>query len=175
MERHMHSHQFTRRMPDWRAVVIAGCVAGAVFLVLELLGIWFAGQSPWGAPRMIAAIAVGRGVLTQPPTFEVGIVLVALAVHFVLSVIFTLILAVIIAPFSFDSSMGMASLAGAVFGATVYLVNFYGMSHVFPWVADARSWVSFVSHIAFGLIAADTYLRLERKEGASSSGTGAIR
>ena len=175
MELHMHSHHFTGRMPDWRAAAIGGCVAGAVVLVLELLAMWFAGQSPWGAPRMIAAIAVGRGVLTQPPTFEVGIVLVALAVHFVLSVIFTLILAVIIAPFSFDSSMGMASLAGAVFGATVYLVNFYGMSHVFPWVADARSWVSFVSHIAFGLIAADTYLRLERKEGASSSGTGAIR
>ena len=169
MELHMHSHHFTHRMPDWRAAAIAGCAAGAVFLVLEFLGMWFAGQSPWGAPRMIAAIAVGSGVLTQPPTFEVGIVLVALAVHFVLSVIFTLVLAVIIAPFNFDSGIGMVSLAGAVFGATVYLVNFYGMSQVFPWVADARSWVSFMSHIVFGLVAADTYLRLERKEEASES------
>ncbi|WP_133664185.1 hypothetical protein [Paraburkholderia sp. BL10I2N1] len=164
MERHMHLHHFIRRVPDWRAAVIAGCAAGAVFLVLEFLGMWFAGQSPWGAPRMIAAIAVGRGVLAQPATFDVGIVLVALVVHFLLSIIFALILAVIIAPFSFDSSMGMASLAGAVFGATVYLINFYGMSHVFPWIEDARSWVSFMSHIVFGLVAADTYLRLERKE-----------
>lgn len=174
MEPHMHSHHFTRRMPDWRAAAMGGCVAGAVILVLELLAISFAGQSPWGAPRMIAAIAVGRGVLEQPATFDVGIVLLALAVHFVLSVIFALILAVIIAPFSFDSSMGMASLAGAVFGATVYLVNFYGMSQVFPWFVDARSWASFVSHIVFGLVAADMYLRLARKKEASSGGTGAI-
>jgi len=171
---HMHSHHCTRRMPDWRAAAISGCVAGAVFLALELLAIWFAGQSPWGAPRMIAAIAVGRGVLAQPATFDLGIVLVALAVHFVLSVIFTFILAVIIAPFNFDSSLGMASLAGAVFGGMVYLVNFYGMSDVFPWIVDARSWVSFVSHIVFGVVAADTYLRLERKDVASSGGTGRI-
>jgi len=41
---------------------------------------------------MIAAIPLGRGVLSQPATFDAGIVLVALIVHFVLSVIFALIL-----------------------------------------------------------------------------------
>jgi uncharacterized membrane protein YagU involved in acid resistance len=166
MELHMHSHHFARRTPDWRAA--------AVFVVLELLAIWVVGQSPWGPLHMTAAIPLGRGVLSQPATFDAGIVLVALIVHFVLSVIFALILAVIIAPFNFDSSLGMASLAGAVFGVAVYLINFYGMSQVFPWFADARGWVSFLSHIVFGLVAADMYVQLERKEGAAAGGAGAV-
>jgi uncharacterized membrane protein YagU involved in acid resistance len=98
----MHSHHFTRRMPDWRAAVIGGCVAGAVFLVLELLVMWVTGQSPWGWPRMIAAIAVGRDALAQPASFDAGIMLVALIVHFALSILFAIILAVIMAPFSLD-------------------------------------------------------------------------
>lgn len=175
MELHMHSHHFTRRMPDWRAAVIGGCIAGAVFLVLELLAVGMAGQSPWGPPRMIAAIALGRGVLSQAATFDAGIMLVALIVHFVLSVIFAVILAVIMAPFSFDSSVGMASLVGALFGVAVYLVNFYGMTELFPWFAQARGWISFMAHIVFGLVAADAYLRLERKVGeAGAGGTGSI-
>ena len=120
---------------------------------------------------MIVAIALSRDVLSLPATFGFGIIFVGLIVHFVLSVIFVLVLAVIIAPFSLDSSMRMTSLAGVAFGVALYLVNFYfyGMSHLFPWLADARSWASFVSHIVFGLVAADTYLRLETKEEAGVS------
>jgi len=173
MELHMHSHHFARRMPDWRAAVIGGCVAGAVFLVLELLAMWAIGQSLWGPPRMIAAIVLGRDALIQPATFDASIMLAALIVHFVLAIIFAVILAVIMAPFSLDSSFGMASLAGGLFGVAVYLVNFYGMTAFFPWFAEARGWVSFICHIVFGLVAADMYLRLERKE-AEAGGTGAV-
>ncbi|WP_193727667.1 hypothetical protein [Paraburkholderia franconis] len=88
MELHMHSHHFARRTPDWRAAIIGGCVAGVVFLVLELLAMWVMGQSPWGPPRMIAAIALGQGILAQPAAFDLGIVMVALIVHFALSIIF---------------------------------------------------------------------------------------
>ena len=171
MELHMHSHHFARRIPDWRAAAIGGCVAGAVFLALELLAMWAMGRSPWGPPRMIAAIVLGRDALIQPATFDAGIMLAALIVHFVLAIVFAVILAVIMAPFSLDSSVGMASLAGGLFGVAVYLVNFYGMTAFFPWFAEAREWVNFMCHIVFGLVAADTYLRLERKE-AEVGGTG---
>src|SRR5258708_9330571 len=73
MEIHMHSHHYAGRMPDWRAAVIGGCVAGAVFLVLELLAMWAIGRSPWGPPRMIAAIVLGRDALAQPATISAGI------------------------------------------------------------------------------------------------------
>jgi uncharacterized membrane protein YagU involved in acid resistance len=143
-----------------------------VLLVLALVAMWVAGQSPWGSPQMVAAIALGREVLTQPATFDIGIMLVALIIHFMLSIIFALILAVIIAPFSFDSSLRVASVVGVVFGAALYLVNFYGMNQLFPWFAETRGWASFMLHLVFGLVAADTYVRLERKEQASASGTG---
>jgi hypothetical protein len=142
MELHMHSHHFARRMPDWRAAAIAGCIAGVVFLLLELFVTWIFEQSPWGAPRMIAAIALGRGVLSQPAAFGFGIILVALIVQFVLSVILALVLAVIIAPFRLDSSVGMASLAGAAFGVALYLVNFYGIGRIFPWFAECFAQVA---------------------------------
>ncbi|SOE46952.1 hypothetical protein SAMN05446635_0118 [Burkholderia sp. OK233] len=168
MELHMHSHHFSRRMPDWPAAVIGGCVAGAIFLVIELFAMRVVGQSVWATPRMVAAIVMGRGVLAHPAAFAPGVMLVALVTHFALSILFAVILAVIMAPFSLDSSVEMASLVGVVFGGVVYMVNFYGMTRFFPWFADAGSWVSFVSHIVFGLAAADTYVSLERE--ASDAG-----
>lgn len=163
MELHMGSHHFTRRMPDWRAAALAGFAAGVVFLVVEMVALWLMGESPWGPPRMIAAIVLGRDVVSQAAP-GAGIMLVALLVHFMLSIAFGLILAVIMAPFNFDSSIGMASLVGAVFGIAVYAINFHGMTQVFPWFAEARGALSFVAHVVFGLVAADTYLKLERRE-----------
>ncbi len=170
MELHMHSHHFARRMPDWRAAAIAGIAAGVVYLFVELIALWLMGESPWGPPRMIAAIVMGRDVLSQAVP-GAGAVLAALVVHFVLAILFGLILAGIMAPFSFDSSFGMASLAGALFGVAVYVIDFYGMTRVFPWFAEARGSLSFLAHMVFGLVAADAYRKLEKKE-ASVRGTG---
>lgn len=163
MELHMHSHHFARRMPDWRAAAIAGIAAGAVYLFVELIALWLMGESPWGPPRMIAAIVMGRDVLSLAVP-SAGTVLAALVVHFVLAILFALILAGIMAPFSVDSSLGMASLAGALFGVAVYVINFYGMTRVFPWFAEARGSLSFLAHVIFGLVAADAYRKLEKKE-----------
>ncbi|MBP0633217.1 hypothetical protein [Cupriavidus sp. AcVe19-1a] len=167
MELHMHSHHFTRRMPDWRAAAIAGFSAGVVFLVVEMVALWLMGENPMGPPRMIAAIVMGPDVLSQGGT-SAGVMLAALITHFVLSIVFGMILAIIMAPFSFDSSIGMASLVGAVFGVAVYLIDFYGMTRVFPWFAEARGGLSFLAHVIFGLVAADAYLKLERKEPSAS-------
>jgi hypothetical protein len=178
MEFHMQSHRYTHRWPDWRAASVAGIVAGVVFLLLDLLGAMLLGAGAWKpltiiAPlTMIAAIVLGPDVLVQPPTVQMSVVLAAVVVHFVLSVVFALILATLMAPFHFDSSIGMASLVGAVFGLVVYLVNFYGMTAVFPWFAEARGWVTAIAHIVFGLVAADSYLKLERHVDEPAAGGG---
>jgi uncharacterized membrane protein YagU involved in acid resistance len=92
MELHMRSHHFTHRRPDWRAAIMAG----VVFLALELvLATLIPGGSPWASPRMIASIILGRGVLHAPATFEAGIMVAALVVHFVLAIVFALILSLI--------------------------------------------------------------------------------
>ena len=153
---------------DWRAAMWSGVVAGAVFLVLELIMVpVFLGNPMWAPPRMIAAIALGQGVLPPPGTFDLGIVLVAVLVHFALSIIYGLILAAIINRFG----TGMALVVGGAFGLALYLVNFYVLTAIFPWFANARNWVSVFAHIVFGLVAAWSYVRF-RKTATSTATAG---
>jgi hypothetical protein len=137
-------------------------IAGAVFLILDLSVAAMMG-SLWAPTQMIAAIVLGSDVVQSPATFHLGVVVTALAVHFVLAVMFAAILSVIMAPFSLDSSAGVASLVGAVFGLGVYLINFYGMTIAFPWFAEGRGWLTLIAHIIFGVVAADMYMALERR------------
>jgi hypothetical protein len=142
---------------DWSAAVWAGVIAGAIFMMLEMIMVpVFLGGSPWAPPRMIAAIVLGKGVLPPPATFDLVILMVAMVVHFALSIAFALILALFIARLG----LGAALAVGAAFGLVLYLVNFYGMTAIFPWFAMARNWVSVVAHILFGVIAAWSYARL---------------
>ncbi|SEJ39813.1 hypothetical protein SAMN05192539_1010105 [Paraburkholderia diazotrophica] len=177
MELHLHSHHFTHRMPDWRAAVWAGAIAGAVFLLLgAFLMAVVTEQDPRVPPHMIAAIILGRGAMQSAEALPVGIVVAALVVHFALAVLFAVILSVIIASFSLDSSLAMASLAGLAFGLGIYLINFYGMTRFFPWFAEARNWANVLAHIVFGVVAAGAYMRLERKVRQSGeSDTGDVR
>ena len=82
------------RLPiDWKSAVSAGLIAGLLFMMLQLILVPALGMgSAWGPPRMIAAIALGPGVLT-PATFDSGIVLVAGIVHFALSIAYAAFLA----------------------------------------------------------------------------------
>ncbi len=152
--------------PNWKAAVWAGLIAGLVFLILEMVMVpLFLAGSPWGPPRMIGAIALGQSVLPNPPpppTFDFGVVLTAMIIHFILSVAFAVLLAFIIS----QVGAGMALLVGAVFGLVLYLVNFYGFTAVFPWFAMARNWVSIFTHIVFGALAAWVYLRFTRPHAA---------
>jgi uncharacterized membrane protein YagU involved in acid resistance len=163
VELHLDSHHFTRGQPDWRAAALAGVIAGVVFLALGVvLMALMAGGSVLEPPRMVAAILLGRGALQSPQAFSIGIVLAAFGVHFALAIVFALILGLIMTSFNLDSSMGMASLAGGAFAVVVYLINFYGMTQFFPWFAEARNLASLFSHIVFGIVAANMYMRLER-------------
>ncbi|PUA18503.1 hypothetical protein [Glaciimonas sp. PCH181] len=163
MELHMHSHHLESRRPDWAAAAVSGFVGGAVLMVLELL--WsslIVGASPWAMSHMISAIVMGRDVL-QSTDFSVGVVATALITHYVLGIIFGLILCAIIAPFHLDSSIGMILLTGMVFGVVLYVFNFYGMAKFFPWFAEMRGWSALLTHLIFGLVSAAMYWTLERR------------
>lgn len=163
MEMRLHPHAWQRRQPDWAAAVTAGLIGGAVLMVLELA--WSAsvssGDNPWRSSQLIAAIVMGQGVL-QSSSFSIGVVAVALATHYVLGIVFGLLLAFIIAGFRFESRAGMLELIGLGFGAVLYLVNFHGMSAFFPWIAELRGWAAFIGHLVFGLTVAMAYPWLER-------------
>ena len=48
-------------------------------------------------------------------------------------------------------------------GGVIYIVNLYGCTLLFPWFAQARSWMACVAHVTFGMAAVLTYRWLRRK------------
>ena len=164
MELHTYTRHWTHRVPDWPAAAVAGLAAGAVLMVLELLwSVFFVGTEPWRITHMVAAIVMGPDAL-QVSDFSVRLMATALATHYVLGIIFGLVLAALIATFHLDSSPGKALLSGAVFALALYLLNFYGMVAVFPWFADMRGWTTVAAHLIFGMTVAIIYRQLERPE-----------
>lgn len=147
-----------RQVMDWRAAFWAGIAAGAVFLAVQMVLLpLLTGGSPWVVPRRIAAIVLGEGVLPPPATFDFTILLVAVLLHFFLSVIYALILAFIIHRWG----LIVGILGGALFGLALYVVNFYTFSLLFPWFFPIRSWIDVLSHVLFGAVAGGVYEALE--------------
>ena len=159
----LHARTSVGVLPDWRAAIGAGIAAAIVFLILEMVMVpVFLGGNAWDPPRMMAAILLGERVLPMPGQtpvpIDAAIVTAALTVHTTLSIIYAVILAVLV--MRVPPAAGLA--VGAAFGVTLYIVNFYGFTAVFPWFAMARNWVSIVAHAVFGIVAAWTYQLLSR-------------
>lgn len=148
-----------RRPVDWRAAVWSGLIAGVVFIVLDMTLVpLFGFGSPWEVVRMIAAIALGPDVLPPPATFDLGVFAVAMAVHFSLSILYALLRA-----WTVEGWMHrLPSLLQGFFGIAIYVINFYGFTRLFPWFADARSWVSLLVHASWAVVLPIVYHRLAR-------------
>jgi hypothetical protein len=170
MELRQHFIPWERSRPDWIVAAVAGFAAGAVLMVLDLLWSAFVDPGgPWRTSHMIAPIFTGADVTRSPSfDFSVGVVAIALAVHYVLGIVFGLILAAIMTPLHFDSTLEKASLTGAVFGVALYLVNFYGLVRLFPWLAELRGWPTIGAHLVFGIVTALLYAKLGRAATAQS-------
>jgi hypothetical protein len=113
MELHIQSHHWERRSPDWVAAAVAGLAGGALVIALEF--VWSTlvlGSSPWQPTHKIAAMVMGRSALGQMTQFNLEIVAMALLLHYVLGAIMGMMLAAIMAPFRFDSSVGMEAAIG---------------------------------------------------------------
>ncbi len=143
---------------DWKAAAWAGVIASAVFMMAEMLMVWLLqGQSPWGPPRMMAAMVLGKGILPPPADFSFVAMAVAMMIHIPLGIVYGLVLC----RAAHRLGMGAALLAGAVFGVAVYAVNFYLVAPmVFPWFVEARNWVSLVAHALFGMVLGGAYVTL---------------
>ena len=141
-----------------RKGAIAGLVAGAVFVMMEMVLVaTIGGGAMWGPPRMMGAIVLGEGVLPPPATFDAAVVAVGMMVHFLLSAVLGAVF-VALAGKRVDSA-AFKLLLGGLFGLVVYVVNFYGMTALFPWFAMARNGITIASHIVFGVVIAALLLR----------------
>jgi ABC-type sulfate transport system permease subunit len=151
---------------DWRAAVWAGVIAGIIFMMIEMLMVkFFMGESPWGPPRMMAAMVLGKDVLPPPATFDLRIMMTAMMIHLPLSIVYGLILGWAVHRFSNTVAIVIAVLLGLA----IYLINFYLVAPlIFPWFTQAQNWVSLVSHLMFGLILGGAYAGLRRPSLPSS-------
>ena len=75
-----------------------------------------------------------------------------------------MILGAVIAPFRFDSSMGMEAVIGLAFGIVAYGWNFYVMTAVFPWFVSERGAGPLLANLLFGAVTAIVYGMLERRK-----------
>jgi len=132
------------RVIDWGPAISASVVAGLVFAVIEMALAWAVkGQSPWAPLHMIGAMGLGPDALAPADTFDLRIVSVAVAIHMALAVLYGVILALIVQRLN----TAAAVVVGALYGLALYLINFYGFTWLYPWFADARDWVSILSHV----------------------------
>ncbi|HSV71625.1 MAG TPA: hypothetical protein VLI72_16075 [Methylibium sp.] len=160
MDLHLPSYHWEHRLPHWPAAAVAGLVAGAVLMLLDLL--WSAlilGESPWRTSHLIAAIVLGPDALASAE-FGLGVVSAALVTHYVLGVVFGLALAFIVAGFHWDAQPAVMLGAGALFGLALYVLDFHVMTQFFPWFAELRGWPTFIAHLVFGVVAALLYWKL---------------
>lgn len=152
-----------RARMDPKAAILSGLIAGVAFMMMEMILVAAMGESPWGPPRMMAAMVMGQDVLPPPASFDFMVFMVAMIVHFVLSVVLAFPLAWAIS--RWHLSLGGALALGATFGLLIYLVNFYPVTAIlFPWFAMARNWITISSHIVFGIVLAWAYLAIARRE-----------
>ena len=154
-------------LPRLGAVAVASIVAALVFAMMEMALVALVMGQPWYGPlHMIAAIGMGpSGVLPPPPSFNLGVAGVAMAIHVLMALFLGLVLSTLLLAFR----SGWAWIIGMVFGIALYYINFYGFTALFPWFAEARGWIGFVSHAAFGLVLALIYRGMDTRQAVGAS------
>ena len=142
------------------AIVTAGLAAGAMALgAMTAISVAAYDESPWKLVRMMAAIVGGPALLEPSDAFAAGTVMLGLAVHFALSILYTAAIAGVLR----DLPREAAPVAGLVFGALLYAANLHGFTALFDWFAELRTADTFVAHELFGLLAASLARELERR------------
>lgn len=144
---------------DWRAAIVTGLIVGAVTLLIVLVGYpMITGGTPWTVFRFIAGIALGHDVLPPPTTFDALSLVVGTAIHLALSIIYTIILALII--HRWGILIGL--VGGTLFGLALFLINLSTFVRLFDWFYPLRSWSFLLLHLFFGAVAGGLYELLER-------------
>lgn len=146
-----------RQLVDWRAALWAGLISGLLFLLINLLVVpLVVGGNARTMLRFFASLVMGEGVLVGESLTPVAIV-VGLLTHFVLSVLYALLIAYIIHRGGVISGI----IGGALLGLALYSINFYTFTYFFPWFFAMRNWVFVVAHGVFGALAGALYEALE--------------
>jgi hypothetical protein len=146
------------------AAIGAGIISGIIATAVQM-ALWWLFHEPlpellYRDARLAAAILMGTEVLPPPASFNWKVMVVATITHFLISIGYGIILAYLV--FRLDTLFSL--FVGAIFGTAVYAINMYGFTLIFPWFSIARDWITFFTHIAFGMSLVGAYKQLARHE-----------
>lgn len=175
------AHERLRQVVDWSSAVWAGLAAGAVFLVVNLfLMPAVVGGNGWVFLRIVASLVLGHEVLAPPATFDGVVLVVALLMHFGISIGFGLLVSIVV----YRGGLLGGILVGGLLGAALYGIDVYGVKYALPWlytyiypswIAGTSGWLTLGCHVLFGMTAGGVYegLEVEEWEAAESPGDNA--
>src|SRR3569623_997025 len=123
---------------DWRAVVLAGIAAGIATSAVQITLWWlFWDVLPeilYRDARLTATIGGGLRVLPPPASFDATVIAVSAVIHFALSILYTALLAVLVA----RRPLTAAQMLGQVVGAALLAINKYNLNAQITRLAVAR-------------------------------------
>lgn len=148
-----------QQVMDWRAAFLAGVAAGLVFLVaLVIIAAMATGDSLGEVLRYPAAGVLGTDVFLETGAAGLDVILVGFLVHMILSILVTMVIALILHRWG----LLVGVIGGALIGAAVYVIAVYGLAGVYEWLAAVRSWELFAGFVLFGAVAGGLYEGMER-------------
>lgn len=137
----------------WRAVLIAGLVAGTVFLLTNVFLMPLVVEvEPMLSLRYFASLLLGRGVLTQTVNTTM-IAVIGVLILYVFSLFFALVIAIVVHRWG----MIVGIVGGAILGLAIYGINLYTMTVFFTWFFALNNTVLLLSHVLFGAVAGGVY------------------
>jgi hypothetical protein len=138
---------------DWTAAIWAGLVSGLVMFLVSVLLPWIILGDALLIVRIMASVLLGPTVIPAHSVLAPGIYAAALITHVILSLFFTLLIAIIFHRWG----MLVAFIGGAMVGVLIYVMNYYSFTFFFPWMAPYLNWMVLVAHIFFGALAGSLF------------------
>ncbi len=146
---------------DWRAAVLAGLAAGTLFLILNLVLI---PELICGTVEVVlryfASIVLGPEAVGPSTSFGALTAITAVLLHYFLSIIFAIVVAYVVHRWGVVGG----TIGGAVLGLSIYLINMYTLTLLFPWFFTMENTLFLIVHIIFGAAVGALYEVMERDE-----------
>ena len=139
-----------QRNVTWRAIPVSGIVGGTVFLLINMIfNPILYGIDAFFILQYFASLVLGADALIDPSpmVFVVGII-----VHYLLSILFTLVISIVIHRWG----LLVGIVGGALMGLALYSINFFTIASFFEFL-DITNPIILISHIAFGAVAGGIY------------------
>ncbi len=145
-----------RRNITWRAIPIAGFAGGTAFILFDTILMYLVHKvNGVIVLRYIASLVLGNKAVMDGGA---GVVLVGIVVHYVLSLLFALVIAVVVHRWG----LRVGIIGGAILGLAFYGINLYTFTLLFPWFVAINGVILLLSHVLFGMVAGGVYESLDK-------------